>query len=224
MSVFDRIATQVGQNYLSALGQASPLIKFGTDLLSQKLTSAVKLGDRALFGGLSESNWRDMINEFMSIERSKTNLFHFNATNLQTGTAPAMNMFVMGYQASPMTVRGESVPIGASFYDRVDGVDAAQLRVTTMDDAGGSVKTWFKNLHRAMAPGDGTIGLPMSYLVRVTITHAFPSQESEGAGGAYVDSWVMRPGSIEYEGDRRTDGLQELQLSFVQFDGFSNLI
>lgn len=224
MSVFDRIANQVGQNYLSALGQASPLIKFGTDLLSQKLTSGVKLGKRALFGGLSESNWRGMIEDFISIDRSKANLFHFNATNLQTGTAPAMNMFVIGFQASPMTVRGESVPIGASFYDKVEGMDAAQLRVTTMDDAGGSVKTWFKNLHAAMAPGDGTVGMPLSYLVRITITHAFPSQKSDGAAGAYVESYVMRPGSIEYEGDRRNDGLQELQLSFVQFDGFSNLI
>jgi len=74
----------VGQNYLTALGQASPLIKFGTDLISQKLTSSVRAGDRALFGGLSEKNWRSMADEFMSIDRAKANLYHVNVTNLQT--------------------------------------------------------------------------------------------------------------------------------------------
>lgn len=224
MSAFSRIANQLGQNYLSAIGQASPLLKFGTDLLSQKLTSGVKLGDRALMGGLSLANYRHLIEDFQRIDRAKANLFHFNATNLQTGTAPAMNMFVVDYGLSPFTVRGESVAVGAGSFDRVDGVDAVQLRVTTMDDAGGSVKTWFKNLKRTMAPGDGTVGLPLGYLVRITLTHAFPSAQSDNAGGAFVESYVMRPGSIEYEGSRRQDGLQELQLSFVEFDTFTNLV
>ncbi|WP_313416935.1 hypothetical protein [Pseudomonas oryzihabitans] len=223
-SIFSRLANQVGQNYLTALGQASPLIKFGTDLINQKLTSSVSAGDRALFGGLSENNWRAMADEFMSIDRAKANLYHVNVTNLQTGTAPALNMFIVDYGVSPFTVRGESVAVGAGSFDRVDGVEAVQLRLTTMDDVGGSVKTWFKTLKRAMAPGDGTVGLPLSYLVRITITHAFISAKSENAGRAFVETYVVRPQNIEYEGSRRQDGMQELQLSFVQFDTFTNLV
>ncbi|APQ14663.1 hypothetical protein BJP27_24120 (plasmid) [Pseudomonas oryzihabitans] len=224
MSIFERVANQVGQNYLSVLGQASPLIKFGTDLLSQKLTSGVRLGDKALFGGLSMHNYRNLVEDFMSIDRAKSNLFHVNVTNLQTGTAPDMNMFVADYSVSPFTVRGESVAINGGSFDLVTGVDAVQVRLTTMDDVGGSIKTWFQNLKRAMAPGDGTVGLPLSYLVRLTITHAFISSKAEHAGRAFVESHVLRPQSIEYEGSRRQDGLQELQLSFVEFDTSTNLV
>lgn len=224
MSLFERIANQIGQDYLTKLGQSSPLVKFGADLASSTLTSRVKAGDHVLTGGITLSNYAKVMEEFQSIDLARKNLFMFSAVNLSAGTAPAMNMFVVDYSYSPFTVRGESVPIGAGSFDRVDGVEAVRLRITTMDDVGGSVKTWFKNLQVAMAPGDGTVGLPMDYLVRTTITHAFAHEDADNAGSAFIDSFIVRPEAIELEGSRREDGLQELQLSFVQFDTFTNLV
>lgn len=224
MSLFDRVASQLGQNYLSRLGQVSPLVKFGTDLLSSKLTSKVAAGDHVLTGGITLANYAKVMEEFQAIDLARKNLFMFSATNLATGTAPDMNMFVIDYSYSPFTVRGDAVMIGAGSMDNVTGVEAVRLQITTMDDMGGSVKTWFKNLKRAMAPGDGTVGLPMDYLIRVGVTHAFAHEDADNAGSAFLDSFVVRPESIQLEGSRRDDGMQELQLSFVQFDTFTNLV
>ncbi|SER35240.1 MULTISPECIES: hypothetical protein [Pseudomonas] len=224
MSVFSNIANRIGNDALSSLGRLSPVLKVGTDLLNQKRTSSVKEGKRALFGGLSESNWRSAIEDAMSIDRARGNLFVFSAQALETGTAPNMNMLVIDYSYSALTVRGESVNVGAGTFDKVEGVEAVQLSVTTYDDLGGSVKTWFKDLKRRIAPGDGTVGLPVDYLVRITITQGVPSTKAENASKAFSETYIMRPASIEYEGSRREDGLQELRLSFVQFDTFSSLI
>jgi len=224
VSLFDRVSSQVGQNYLSKLGQVSPLLKFATDKLSGKLTSRVSAGDHVLTGGITLHNYAKVMDEFMAIDLARKNLFMFSATNLQSGTSPDMNMFVTDYSYSPFTVRGDPVMIGAGSMDNVTGVEAVRVQVTTMDDVGGSVKTWFKNLKRAMAPGDGTVGLPMDYLIRISFTHAFAHEDANDAGSAYLDSFIVRPESIEMEGSRRDDGMQELQLSFVQFDTFTNLV
>lgn len=224
MSLFDRVAGQVGQNYLTRLGQISPLVKFGTDKLSSALTSRVKAGNHVLSGGLNLHNYAKVMEEFQSIDLARKNLFMFSATNLTTGTSPDMNMFVIDYSYSPFTVRGDAVAVGAGSFDNVTGVEAIRLQVTCMDDVGGSVKTWFKNLKRTMAPGDGTLGLPIEYLIRVGITHAFANDGADNASSAFLDSFVVRPESIQLEGSRRDDGLQELQLSFIQFDTFTNLV
>lgn len=224
MSVFEKAANQVAQNYLSKLGQVSPLVKFGTDLLSSKLTSRVKAGEHVLTGGLSLSNYRKTLDEFARIDLARKNLFMFNAVNVTSGTAPDLNMFVIDYSVSPFTARGEQVTIGAGSFDNVSGVETVRLSVTTYDDLGGSIKTWFKNLKRLMAPGDGTVGLPLDYLVRITLTSAFANSKAEGSDGAYIDTWIMRPEAIEHEGSRREDGMQELRLSFVQWDTFSSLV
>lgn len=224
MSLFDRVASQVGQNYLSKLGQISPLVKFGTDSLSSKLTGRVTAGDKVITGGINLSNYAKVMEEFQSIALARKNLFMFTATNLASGTAPDMNMFLTDYSYSPFTVRGDAVTIGAGSMDNPTGVEAVRIQATCMDDVGGSIKTWFKNLKRAMAPGDGTVGLPMDYLIRITITHAFAHADAENAGSAFVDSFIVRPESIEHEGSRRDDGMQELQLAFVQFDTFTNLV
>lgn len=224
MSLFDKVANQVGQNYLSKLGQISPLVKFGTDFLSNKLTSRVKAGDHEVTGGLNLKNYRKILDEFQDISLARKNLFMVTVTNVTSGTAPDLNMFVIDYNASPFTVRGEQVLLGGGSFDNVTGVEVARVQLTTFDDVGGSIKTWFKNLKRTMTPGDGTVGLPLDYLVRITITSAFADADADGADSAYIDSWVMRPESIVYEGSRRDDGMQELQLSFIEWDTFTNLV
>lgn len=224
MSLFDKVASQVGQNYLSKLGQISPLVRFGTDMLSSKLTSRVKAGDHEVTGGLNLKNYRKVMDEFHDIDLARKNLFMVNVVNVTSGTAPDINMFVIDYSASPFTVRGDQVLLGSGSFDNVTGIEVARLTLTTFDDVGGSIKTWFKNLKRLMAPGDGTVGLPLDYLVRITITSAFADSDADGADSAYIDSWVMRPESIQNEGSRRDDGMQELQLSFVQWDTFTNLV
>lgn len=224
MSLFDKVANQVGQNYLSKLGQISPLVKFGTDMLSSKLTSRVRAGDHVVTGGINLKNYRKVMNEFMDIDLARKNLFMVTVTNVTSGTAPDVNMFVIDYSVSPFTVRGEQVLVGGGSFDNVTGVEVVRLSLTTFDDVGGSIKTWFKNLKRAMAPGDGTVGLPLDYLVRITITSAFADADADNADSAHIDSWVMRPEAIQHEGNRREDGMQELQLSFIEWDTFTNLV
>ncbi len=117
-------------------------------------------------------------------------------------------------------ITGEAIRIGSAFYDKVDGTERIEMRVTTYDDADGTIKRWFEDLRYKVAHPDGTFGLPIEYLVRFTITHA---SIMEGVGSAYTNTYVMRPGSIETDLSRRDHAMAEIPMTFVQFDPFTSL-
>lgn len=224
MSIFERVAYQVGQKFAGNLGGLSGLAQFGLSVLQNRAAARVKAGDRALIGGISPQRAREIFDKTAKIDYAKKNLFHINVANLRTGQAPEVNFYAIDVGYSDMQVQGNPVMIGSGHMDTIESLSPTEMRVTTMDDVGGSIKTWFSSLRQAMASQDGTFGLPLDYLVRITITHAFIGPDADNAEDAYIDSFIMRPGSIEKELSRREDGLQELQLSFVQFDSFSNLV
>lgn len=237
--IFERISYQVAQKYLPKLAVPAKLNKFvpatrallGGDLagaansvLDQLLGSALGFSlegaQSSLVGGITLAEARQRFDEFAAIDHAKKNLWHISVENLSAGAAPDMNLFATEVSYAPIGLTGEAIRIGSGSFDKVDGSERVEMRITTLDDKDGTIKRWHADLTARAARPDGTFGLPIEYLVRITVTHAFID---EGVGNAYVDTYVMRPGPMEYDHSRRDDALQELQFTMVQFDTFTSL-
>jgi hypothetical protein len=183
-------------------------------------------GRSSLVGGISLADAKAIFDQTSKIEYARKNLFHLQIEDLKPSKeSPAhINLFATDVGYSPWTITGDAVRIGTGYMDTVQGSEPVEMQVTTMDDAGGTIKRWFEERASLIGHADGTVGLPIEYLMRVTVTHAVIGSEAIGAQFAKKDVYIMRPGNIQFEKSRREQALEELQMTFVQFDTFSNVV
>lgn len=239
MSIFERLSNQVAQKFLPRLSVPTKLSKYlpaATSLLRGDVSGAAgRLLDQVLgpllgsslegtqlklSGGITLDEARRIFEETANTDFAKKNLWYISVTNIGGGSAPYLNLFATEVSYAPYTIAGEALRVGSGQFDKVDGIERVAMRLTTYDDSYGTIKRWFEDLHRRIAHKDGTFGIPSEYLVRFTITHA---SINEGEGGAYSRELIMRAESLETDQSRREDALEELQMTFVQFDTFSSL-
>jgi len=174
-----------------------------------------------LFGGISPAEARSIYQEQRSNEFCRKNLWLIEVSSRLTGDASSsFNMFATDIDYSPMTITGEKRKIGAAHIDLVNSSDPTELRITTMDDTSGTIKHWFKDHSEACASGDGTVGLPSDYAIKIKIVHG--SVAGGHVVGGYHTLGQFRTGNIDMNLSRKEDGLEELQLTFVQLDTFIN--
>lgn len=237
--IFERLANQVAQKYLPKVGIAPAISKYVPairdllngdfsgavggvldQLLGPMLGSSLEGTELSLAGGITLAEARRMFEESANTVYAKKNLWHLSASNIGPGSAPNINLFATDVGYTSHSITGEAVRVGSAFIDKVDGTERVSMRITTYDDSVGTIKRWFEDLRLELAHRDGTFGLPIDYLVRFTVTHA---SILEGVGNAFVEQYVMRPGTMETELSRREDGLEEIALTFEQFDPFTSL-
>jgi hypothetical protein len=107
-------------------------------------------------------------------------------------TTNLFNVFCLGVDYSPITLTGEKRNIGTAVADILKATEAIELRLTTLDDTAGTLKSWFTNLSALAAPSDGTVNVPADFATRFTIRHAFIDGEN-----GLPDKALFRPGSLE---------------------------
>jgi len=180
-------------------------------------------GPSELIGGLTLAKVRELHETQSQTEWSKKNLWMLRIRNLQGGSPLDINMFAIDVSYNSYTVQGEAVLVGSGSFDNATNSERVELRVTTMDNAYGEVKRWFKERHDMMCHADGTFGLPVEYLFRVDILHAYCDESVENAQNGFVDTFIMRPGAMDFDLSRREDAMQEIQMTFVQWDTFAAL-
>jgi hypothetical protein len=172
-----------------------------------------------LFGGISPAEAKRIYDEMRSVEYCKKNLFLIEVdSNLVKNISGRFNLFATEVEYSPYTITGEKKKIGAAHADIVNSSDPVELRITTLDDKTGFIKNWFAAHCLAAAGQDGTVGVPYDYVVDITIVHGFVTKDS--SYGGYVDIGKYRAANMDLSLSRREDGLEEIQLSFVQADTF----
>lgn len=211
-------------------GGVAGLVDAGLDRLFEKVGINGTLlpgggadGPAALLGGISLADARRLFEEHSSIVFAKRNLFCIRVRNIQGGDPLDINMFATDVSYPAFTVQGDAVQVGTGSFDTVTGSERREMRVTTLDDMQGSVKNWFWERHNAMCHPDGTSGLPVEYVFRVDVLHAFFDERADGATQGRVDTFVMRPGAMDHDKSRRDDGLEEVQMTFTQWDTFATL-
>lgn len=126
------------------------------------------------------------------------------------------NLFATSVSYAPSTMVGEKVQFGSAISDRLTGTEAVELQLTTMDDEVGTLKRWFEGKFDQAAHTDGTFGVPGDYLVDIAIYHAVAKKDDR----AYRFHAKMRPQNIQHELSRSEQAMQELTITFSQFDSF----
>jgi hypothetical protein len=173
-----------------------------------------------LMGGISPAEAKGIYEEMRGQKLCRKNLWLIEVDSPLLGDfSGRFNLFATELEYSPHTITGEKRKIGAAHADIVNSSDPVELRMTTMDDEDGFVKTWFAAHCQAAANRNGTVGVPAQYAIRIKVVHGFIRP-----GRGYEDLGYFRPANIDISLSRREDGLQELALSFVQLDTFVQVI
>ena len=173
------------------------------------------------FGSLTLDSARTMFAESAMTQKAWKSLFHIRVDEQWPGPESSGSFQMMALDASfaPWTMPGEAVQIGGANMDRLAATDRVELRLATLDDARGTLKRWFDFKCAQAAHPDGTFGVPADYLVTITLTH----MDTEGTAPdelRFRRRWLMRPANVDHELSRRAQELEELQMTFVQFDTF----
>lgn len=173
-----------------------------------------------LFGGVTLERAREIHQQSVAQAWARVNLFHVTVESplaLQSAniTTNLFNVYCIGVDYAPITLNSEKRVIGTTVADILTSREAIELRLTTLDDTAGTLKSWFTNLARLAAPSDGTVNPPATFATRFTIRHAFIDGER-----GFIDKALFRPNSMELNLTRTGSGMQELTLSFVQLDTF----
>lgn len=134
------------------------------------------------------------------------------------------NLFATDVSYAPVQITGDAQKVGTASFSKPIGRELVEMRITTLDDRFGSLKKWAKLKSSLVALPNGTMGLPITYLLKVRIKHGFSADNLLLAENAYEDEFVMYVSNVEADLTRREDGFQDVQLTLTQFDTFTNLI
>lgn len=184
-----------------------------------------KTGKLPLLGGITLKEAERIAAEVHSTNYAKTNLWYLQLGEWETEAgyediAHAFNMFATNVSYSPRTITSEGKPIGMGVMDAVMGSERVELRISTYDDARGTIRGWFHSKQAKVAHDDGTVGLPSEYLIKIRVTQSATDEVGGALFGQFKDEYLLRATSIEYDLDRTQDGLQLIQMTFSEFDTF----
>lgn len=112
------------------------------------------------------------------------------------------------------TLRGERRVFGGVSIDNVQGHEPIEMRITCMDDAQGTIKSWFRDAMNKCAHKDGTVGVPGAYGLKIKVVHGSVRNTNDG----FFTSKLYRPVSVESSLSRREGGLEELQMTFTELE------
>jgi hypothetical protein len=175
-----------------------------------------------LLGGISPAEAKRIYGQVRDERHAKKNLWLLEVTSRLGGGIMNMpdrfNLFATEVEYSPFIIAGDKRRVGGAVIDAPQGVEPVEMRLTTLDDQGGSLKTWFEHHAAAVAARDGTVGMPADYAIRIKVVHSFITQESNRGG--YENIGLFRPVNLDVSLSRREDGLQELLMAFTQLDTF----
>jgi len=173
-----------------------------------------------LFGGISPREARRIYDAMRGERFAKKNLWLLEVKSALTGDVwnERFNLFATELEYAPYIIAGDKARVGGAVVDTVQGAEPVELRLTTLDDATGSVKLWFAAHHSATAARDGSVGVPGDYAITFKIVHASITRESNV--GSHEDMGLFRPVNLDVNLSRREDGLQEVQMTFSQLDTF----
>lgn len=169
-----------------------------------------------LFGGITPKEAKAIYEASRAESKAKKNLWLLEVSS-GSGNAERFNLFATEVEYAPFNIAGDKRRVGAAVVDAVTGGEAVELRITTMDDAFGSLKRWYAAHSALVEHPDGTVGVPGDYQIGIRVIHGVVSGKQRIA---YEDKGLFRPVGIEYSLSRREDALQELAMTFTQLDTF----
>lgn len=228
MSLYNDIAAQMVLNAQNGRGSAA-LSSIGPDNSGASVgSSGIAKGvsrrsfmNTALpcFGGIKPVEALSLVQKLQRETYAKKNLWLLDVTSAMGINIPErFNLFATDVEYTPCMLQGESIQVGGAQIASVVGSEAAELRITTYDDAAGTLKKWFSAHHALVSPQDGTVSEPAKYAIRIAVLHSYV--ERSAAGRSFESVGLFRPTSMDISLSRREDNLEEISMTFTQLDTF----
>lgn len=204
--------TDLGDTLVSSSANS---IAYGLSRQTAALGGIVPALGGSVPGGYSQADALQAHRTSIAIDYAWKNLFLIEISSRQS-RFERFNLFVTGIDYSPISLSGEKRIIGSSTSVGLQSSDPIELRVSTMDDAAGTVKSWFAQQAGLAAHVDGTVGLPAEFAIDIVIVHAVVKAGSL----SYQDVGLFRCASMDTSQARSERALQEVQMTFQQLDPF----
>lgn len=187
-----------------------------------------------LMGGVTLARIRQMHEMVRDARLTRKNLWFVRVTDpnpprigygfRQGNVGGVIDLMAVEVSYSPFTLVAEKKNIGSAVLDGLNGTESVELTLTTMDDEAGTVKRWFEGKCLQAARPDGTFGVPADYCVNIEVVHAVSVDDAPVRSEPYKSLMTMRPQALQIDLSRRDSALQELTLSFSEFDTFISAI
>lgn len=173
-----------------------------------------------LLAGLTPREWSALMRKSLSISWAKSNFFLLEMSSplYSKEDSDVFNMFATSASYSPITISGSQVKIGGTNIETPTSSEPVTLTLTTRDNEDGFFKQWFLEHAAATVNGDGTVGLPITYAIRIRIVHDFLTEETNQNG--FEDIGLFRVANEEISLSRDEDGLELITATFQQLDPF----
>lgn len=213
---------------------SSNILRSNFPLASNLLDQALFMNTPSpVFGGITPQEAKSIYSKIAAAKHSRKNLFLLEIEDVKKaedgsgdgadalgidGIDGTFNLFATEVSYSPWTITGEKRKVGGVSTDTVNASEPMDMRITTLDDENGTLKKWFAGKCKQAVHSDGTVGVPADYLVKVSLLHSFITP-TLGENG-YRDVVYMRPANIDMDLSRRESAMQEITMTFVQFDNF----
>lgn len=198
----------------------SGIDRYGAGALPEFLSDNYFETPNSNYAGISPKEATRIFKEWTGVDLASNSLYLIEISDISGSNASPeeFQMFTTSISYSPITIPAEKQNIGSAVIDGVKLTEHVDMNLTTYDDKKGTIKRWLDNKAGQIAKPDGTVGIPIDYLVRVRVLHAFFSDETNNGG--YEVKYLMRPVSVEHSIGRAEGGKQELQIVLTQFDTF----
>lgn len=150
--------------------------------------------------------------------------FYVLEINDRSNTAPTangdyhsmFNLLATNLQFTSIDIQGEGIDIGSTEADKLTANARTVMNITVIDDKLGTIKRWCENKAFMMASSDGTFMPAAYYCFEVRIVFGTNIADAR----FYEQIYTMRLQTMPHELTRQEQGLEELQLTFVQTDTF----
>lgn len=232
-----RAALMAAQLASPTIVSAASRVFQAADLLQAVFGEPFEEQRNPLLGNLTPRQVMEIQRKVAEAKPSRKNLFYIRiADSSMDAVGPTMgeknfalfDLLALDVSYSSATLTGDKVPIGSSIMDKVTGIEAVEIQVTTIDDEAGSIKRWFDYKVRQVANRDGTFNVPTKYAFEMEIAHGVPYAHGttpdftdEEKNRIFSEKYRVRAVSIQHELSRRDQSLQELQMTFTQLDAWN---
>ncbi len=179
-----------------------------------------------LRGGLSARRAREIYDQMRQMHRARSNIWTLEVSDYATAAGATayenpeslFNFFAIEVSYSLLNVEGDRIRVGAAEFDTPNASVHTDFRVTTYDDEMGTLQRWFAAKSAQAVRNDGTVGLPIDYLIRFKVIHQFIDIGRPVPPQVKVDTLLVRAGSMEIDLNRAEQDFQRVTMVFTQAD------
>jgi hypothetical protein len=223
----------IGADVVRAMGAAgavaNALLNRGGGLPPKPVPGLAALTNKGVIRQVHYGRIERLTQQVRALSLSWANLWSVEITEARSGkgalstqAGERLELLAESVSFGSRTLSGETIPVGSAAIDRRGVAQGTSIRITTRDDADGTLQQWFEGKCDQVAHPDGTFGYPKDYLllIRVTRLKRDPKALDGELLNGFSREFLVSAASCEEEYARSENQLQTVNLTFEPSNTF----